>query len=595
MRRRGLWGVGWTLMAAGCAVAAAGEPGVDRGARRDDGVVAQALRDELARTMSELRLGDEPAPYYVAYTVSDVDQSSVGATRGALTAAHRYGGRFLRTDVRVGDRKFDNTNFIDASSFGSARGVESLPVDDDYGALRRELWLRSDESYKSAVEALAHKRAAASNQSDDEEDRVADFSEERPVQVTAASASVPEAASPDALRPVVARLSAVVGDVPAIYSSHATATFAVVRRRFASSEGTFVDERRATLRLDVTAETQAADGMKLRNYVSFSALSPDGLPPLAEMEQAVRRMADELVAMRGAPVGENGSGSVLFEGPAAAQILRMLMSDQLSGTPPPRTSGSEAMSRGTEFASKLGLKVAAPIVSVWDDPLQEVGPGKSALFGAYRVDDEGVPAARVSLIENGILKTLLMSRSPRKEISRSNGHARGPRFGSPRAAVGSLFVELKRTLARPVLLGEMERAARGSSMGSYVVRLLDDGSVPSSDPDEMMAMLSIGMGDRGGAEPVRPLVIYRIGKDHKEHLVRGVTLEGLLARSLKDIVAGGKEPVVYNYLAAGSGFSGVPTSIVTPALLFSDVDVRRHTGKNRRPPLYPAPERAPAR
>jgi hypothetical protein len=47
--------------------------------------------------------------------------------------------------------------------------------------------------------------------------------------------------------------------------------------------------------------------------------------------------------------------------------------------------------------------------------------------------------------------------------------------------------------------------------------------------------------------------------------------------------------VVYNYLDGGAGFSGVPTTIVAPPLLISDVDIRRVAGKNRKPPLYAAP------
>ena len=121
--------------------------------------VKQAMEDELARSMKELRMGDdEPHPYYIAYTVSDVDQATTSATLGAVTAAHAYRGRLLRTEVRVGDANFDNSNFEGGAS------VEAIPIEDDYAALRRELWLRSDEAYKSAVETLARKRSAASGQ-----------------------------------------------------------------------------------------------------------------------------------------------------------------------------------------------------------------------------------------------------------------------------------------------------------------------------------------------------------------------------------------------------------------------------------------------
>ncbi len=131
------------------------------GARRpaDDAAVERAMRDELGRSTLELRLGDEPKPYYVAYTISDIDQATVSATFGAVTSDTDFQARVLRTDVRVGDPSFDNSNFE-----GSGGHIESLPIEDDYAALRRELWLRTDEGYKSAVETLARKRSTESGQ-----------------------------------------------------------------------------------------------------------------------------------------------------------------------------------------------------------------------------------------------------------------------------------------------------------------------------------------------------------------------------------------------------------------------------------------------
>jgi TldD protein len=551
----------------------------------DDGdVVRKAMQDEIARSMADLRLGDEPRPYYLAYTVSDLAQSVASATLGAVTAAHAYAGRVLRTDVRVGDPSFDNTNFE-----GSPR-VETVPLEDDYAALRRELWLRTDESYKSAVEMLARKRAAAAGQAADEDEQsVGDFAKEPPVRADAPfSAAI---ADPEALREIVRKLSLIMTEYPQIYASHVTATAAVVRRRLASSEGSWVDDSKRTLRVDVVADTQADDGMKLRSFVPFTAFDPAGLPALAEMEKAVRAMAKELVAMRTAPVAASGAGAVLFEGMAAAQLVKILIGDQLGGTPPPKTAsaGSDAGSQQSVLASKLGQKVAAPLLSAFDDPSLERAPGagRTPLFGAYKIDDEGVPAKRVSLIENGVLKALLMSRTPRKEIQRSNGHARAPRFSGPRAHVGTLVVSGGKALARPALLESLAKIAKGGGVTTYVVRLLDDGLLPGGEVEDFSAMFSF-MGGGSGPPPIRPLVVYRVVHG-KETLVRGLALENLMPRSLKDVSAVGNEPFVYNYLNGGGGFSGIPTTIVVPPLLLSDVDIRRQTGKHRKPPVYPSP------
>jgi predicted Zn-dependent protease len=349
------------------------------------------------------------------------------------------------------------------------------------------------------------------------------------------------------------------------------------------------------VRVDAVAETQAPDGMRLVDFVTFTALVPSGLPPLEEMQKSVRHMITELVAMRNAPIASNGAAAILFEGPAAGQLAKLLLGDNLSGTPAPRTAaGSEERGQTSEFAERLGQKVAAPLLMAVDDPLRDAGPRKAPLFGTYRVDDEGMAAERVTLVDSGILKGLLMTRTPRKEIKHSNGHARATRFGGPRAAVGNLILSGKQgapraALSRAALMGELTKATRGGGLRAYVVRLLDDSSVPGvAAADDSASMFLVG-GNGRSAPSVKPLVVYRVNADGKEELVRGLTLEGLVPRSLKDLVAMGKENIVYNYQDGGSGFVGVPSSVVTPPLLLTDVDVRRSSGVYRRPPLYPRP------
>jgi predicted Zn-dependent protease len=380
---------------------------------------------------------------------------------------------------------------------------------------------------------------------------------------------------------------------PEIYGSHVSGTAAMVRRRLATSEGTWVDDSQRTVRIEVVADTQADDGMKLRSFVPFSALEPSGLPPLAEMEKAVRAMAKELVASRKAPIATSGAGAVLFEGPAAAQIVKILLGDQLGGTPPPKTAsaGSDDGGQQSVLAGKIGQRVAAQSLSLVDDPQLASVPGKAPVFGNYRVDDEGVPAQRVSLIEKGLLKTLLMTRTPRKEITRSNGHGRAPRFAGIRAHTGTLVLTGEHGRKRAELTAELAKIAKGGGVTTYIVRLLDDGSMPG-DMDDLAALFSFGGGNHG-PPPIRPLIVYRLVKG-KEELVRGVTLENLLPRSFKEVSATGNEPFVYNYLDGGGGFSGIPSTIIAPALLFPDVDVRRQQGKHRKPPVYPSPLALPS-
>ena len=182
-----------------------------------------------------------------------------------------------------------------------------------------------------------------------------------------------------------------------------------------------------------------------------------------------------------------------------------------------------------------------------------------------------------------------MSRTPSPEIAHSNGHARSPRFAPPRVHIGNLIVTPTAPgLARKALLARMEKTAKAGGLEAYVVHLLDDPNVPGGDADDMMSLFSFNMGGgRGGPPPVRPLVVYRV-KDGQEQLVRGLTLEGLLPRSLKEITAVGRDPGGLQLHRFGGGGPGIASSIVTPSLFFSDVDIRRMTGENRKPPLIRA-------
>ncbi len=541
-----------------------------------DGAVRQAMRDELARTLSDLHLAEQPRPYFAGYTVADSDWVQVGATLGSVTTELSGDLRTMRIDLRVGEPALDNSGF-GGSGFGM------LPLDDDYAALRRWLWLRTDEAYKVAVEALVRKKATAGGQAEGEDDLVPDFS----IEPSATTVSLPELAPPalPPLRELARKLSAVFREYPAVSTSRATALHGVGRQRYLGSDQTWADERDGFVRLDLWAGTQADDGMPVRNAVAFTAGTVAELPAVAVMEKAVRAMADELRGMVEAPVGEGGDAVVLFEGAAAGQIVKRLLADQVVGMPPAKAGAFGRGDRG--LGEKLGQPVTARFLSVYDDPRERHGPDQQLLLGSYHADDEGVPARRVSLIENGVLKTLLMSRTPSKEVRRSNGHGRSMRGGPARGHIGNLFVTAKGGLSRKALLARLAKEAKARGCEAYIVRALEDpstgGAVDPGDYGEQMAFLAGG----GGPGSVPPRVIYRL-RNGKEELVRGITIDGVLPKSLKSIVAAGREPHVLNFID-GFGGSGLPSAIVTPALLFTDLEVRPQKDRHPKPPLYPHP------
>jgi TldD protein len=531
----------------------------------DDATVKRALEEEMARSMTQLKLGAEAPPYFLKYVITDGDRSYVSARLGAILSEETSpGSRSLAVEVRVGSPDQDNTNFIGASPGGFA-GVSR---EDDYALLRRDLWQVTDREYKRVIESLARKKASRAIETEDK-DKIPDFAKAPAIQVTANRATAPTDADRAKLKDLVVKLSRAFEKFGTLDGGNVSARTEVVRRRLLTSEKTWTDERWSRVHLDVRGEAVADDGQKLVSTLAFTAVDVAGLPPAEKMEAAIQDLAKNLTAQRSAKPVDAGLATVLFEGPAAGQLAKLMLATPLSGQPTPRAPGGRAMTQdgSLSFAEKLEQKVAPTWFSVVDDPTAS-GPGKRLLFGTYDSDDEGVKGEKVQLIERGVVKNLLMSRAPRKEITKSNGHGRGT--GQAHAASSNLFINVTGGLSRPDLLAAAVRSA-GPKGTVYVVRELGEAS---------------GLG-RGQTLQARLAFRY---KDGKEEPVRGLSLEGFVPKKLKkDLIGAGKE------LFVKDEEFGTPGSVVTPALLFEDVDVGKPNDKNRTPPLYPSPLATAAR
>src|SRR5437879_3318149 len=86
-------------------LAAAGAPKDDRAGPRAQ--LLGAMRDELARSMSRLRLADYEAPYFIAYAVREDDREEVLGKLGAVYSDQHRRDRRAWVNVRVGGYQFD--------------------------------------------------------------------------------------------------------------------------------------------------------------------------------------------------------------------------------------------------------------------------------------------------------------------------------------------------------------------------------------------------------------------------------------------------------------------------------------------------------
>jgi TldD protein len=516
-------------------------------AAKGDGLL-EALLTELDRSKSQLKMDKVQAPYYIEYRVSDVDDFGAEATFGALRENQRVHIRVLRVVVRIGDNKQD-------SYFGRGQGESNiLPLDNDPIALRHQIWLATDDAYKAAGEALAEKQAALKQFSADP-NPVDDFAKAPPVIAVEppVSLKVDEAAWKKTLEDV----TGLYKQYPDVQSVTASARFTAVNDYLVNSEGTVTRGGKTTYSVQLGSSAQAADGMRLGRTPAFMVARPEELPTHDVLMSDAKKMLDTVVALRQAPiVEEEYRGPVLFAADAADDVVATLIGQNVVGRKPQlgkpnRTTGA--------FATSYKARVLPSFLTIVDDPTLKDFQGKS-LVGNYAVDSEGVKAQSVDVVENGVLTNYVLGRQPIRDFPASNGHGRAAPGSFPGPGLG-------------VLLVKSSEAQAPDALKQKVMQMVTDQGRPYGYRVE-----TLGPGNA-------PRLLYRVyAKDGHEELVRGAVFSELDIRALRsDLIAVGNDPLVSNR----SG--GAPTTIISPSLLFDELEVKRADTSKDKLPDYPPP------
>lgn len=514
--------------------------------------VLQAMREELARSKSQLKMENVPPPYYIEYRVTDLDYYEAEAAFGALRQSQRSRARSARVVVRVGDYKQD-------SYFGPGTGtVDLAPLDDNPIALRRQLWLATDQAYKQASEALASKKAVLSRFTADQP--FDDFSHAPALESIGPLAKLEF--DPRPWNEMLQKSTALFRTDPKIQSLTASVRFRAQNLYFVNSEGTVTRQGHTAYFAVMAGTTQAADGMRLDRSPYYSAASLSELPTPEKFQADMAAMLATLKELREAPeVEEEYRGPVLFSSDAASDIFNGMIGGNVLGRRP--KPGESARTEG-DFASSYKSRVLPTFMTVVDDPTLKTFNGKT-LVGSYEIDDEGVRAATVPVVQNGELVNYLMGREPIRDFPASNGHGRAGPGQPPVPSVGILVVQSKQAMSPVDLKKKLIEICRqeGKPYGYFVDTL-------------------------SGYDP---RLLYRVyEKDGHQELVRGGVFNELDTRTLRnDLVAVGNDPLVSNREAQ------VPTTVIAPSILFDELEVKRTDAKNAKLPEYPPPDLTPAR
>jgi TldD protein len=452
--------------------------------------------------------------------------------------------------VRLGDYKQDN------SSAHGEGAIQVVPLDNDEQAFRFQVWSATDAAYKQAVEALTDKQARLKQMTIDHP--VDDFAH-----AEAGQSLQPVVALKVERAPWLKMLSDASGLYirdPKVQFLDAALSFKTVNRYYLNSEGTVVRNGEELYRISIGGNTQAEDGMRLERSIGFTAKFLGDLPKADELQKQAAVMLTTLKQLREAPLAdEDYHGPVLLSADSASTVFSSLIGDNLLGMKP--ELGQNARVRG-QFASSYKTRVLPEFLTLVDDPALTAMDG-TALLGHYEVDDEGVRAQRVPLVEKGVLVNYLLGRQPIRDFPASNGHGRASfPLSWPVPAVGNLVVRSSDAVAPEELKKKLIAICkeRGLEYGYYAKTM---GAVQA------------------------PRLLYRVWLDGHEELVRGGLFGDLDQRSMRsNIVAAGNDHYVDNEMHP------IPHSLVAPSILFDDLEVKRQTTNKDKLPEYPAPQTA---
>lgn len=558
----------------------------------EDSILQRALRDELARSTQQLQLEELERPYFVSYLVREVKTKSSSATFGSLLNSDEGHSRELSVEVRVGDYALDNTNFRSFSFGGSGvvrmyGGSMQLPLEDDYDELRRKIWLATDGAYKKALEDLARKRAALQNKTRTEE--IPDFSREEPA--PAVRAERPAVLDLDSLDQRVRLLSGLFREMPDVYTSRVRFSGSNTLVHYLNSEGSSFSRTRSSLAFTAAAATQAPDGMPLEDFVAVYARSPEDFPSYDELAAQIEAMGERLKQLRQAPLVERYTGPVIFAGQAATELFNQgfvpyMLSTRRALTDNPSYERFYPQKKENPFLDKIGVRVLPEFLSVRAEPLMDAHK-KQPLFGGYRVDDEGVLARPIRLVRNGVLETLLTTRTPVRGIDQSTGSRRGAGV-----APSNILVEAEKGLSEKQVRKEFFKLIkRQKKQYGYIVTHIANSSYNILEPQ--VIYYSSGSDDEDELE--NAIFVYKVYLDGREELVRNAEFAGIGLYTFKDIVQVSKTHAVntvpFRSEDNSSPFSRgrsdeVLVSIVTPRLiLFEDITLKPPSGEIPKAPV----------
>jgi len=530
------------------------------------------MEAELARAQALLFASEEEPPYFIGLQVIEAEQISVTGEEGGIQGHRPSRSRLVHADVRVGTPRLDSTHALrEGGSSDEASGGHTLPVGDDPQVLARAIWKEIDASYKAA--RTRWQRVVSDRQVLVDEEPSWDLSPvtaERALHPPGALGEVDIAAWEEAAR----NASSVFGESNVTLDPSVNIYGQAETRWFVSTEGHRLREGLTRFRASVAVDTQASDGSELSLYETWDSASAAGLPSSEELQAAAASLEDKLEKLSLAEEQGPYRGPALLSGRVSAVFFHEIFGHRVEGHRLKQVEDAQT------FRSQVGQAILPSFLSVYDDPTVQSTAGQD-LRGFYRFDDQGVEARRVALVEDGVLRGFLESRSPVGATGESNGHGRRQMGYGVVSRQGNLQVHAAESVSDAALRSRVISAAKAEGLPYGL--LIDDIAGGFTFTDR----------DLPNAFQIDVLLARRVYVDGRpDQLVRGIDLIGTPLATFAKIVAAGQELEVFNG-TCGAESGWVPVSAAAPALLVSQIETQRKAKSQQRPPLNPPPGPAP--
>ncbi len=525
------------------------------------------MQEELNREFEVLSKADIPA-YYMDYGVNEITTSVIHTNMGSLINSNSNTNRLAKANVRLGDYYKDNTHEVKGNPFGGGFNASSSPIalTNSKEAIQKALWQITHAAYLNA--SKQYKKVMTQ---EDSESEIPDFSREEPVQSVEPPLSNTTLSNTKAWENKLKKLSAMFTTHPDIISGDINFNYTVERKYFVSSEGAYIAQNMTYANLSIDAKVRSTDGDVIPLYKSFFAFKPNALPKEQQLKEAIEQMIATLDKLKDTPLAEPYTGPALLHPRVAGVFFHEIFGHRIEG------HRLKKESDGQTFKEKINEKVLPHTINIYSDPSLTQYKGQD-LIGHYKYDDEGIEGQKVQVVENGVLKSFLMSRSPLENFTNSNGHGRCQAGLNPVARQSNLIIESLEPLSekklRKMLIDECK--AQGKEYGYYFVDVT--GGFTRTDRYNTNSF------------NIMPTLVYRIYVDKRpDELVRGVDLIGTPLTMFAEITAAGDRKETFTGIC-GAESGGVPVSATAPSLFVKRIETQKKpSATSVEPPILPAP------